>query len=188
MPGVCGDWVTANARYRLEEGLRLAGEGAIYTDTDSVKYIGEVDWGPYNKKRMDASKRSGAYATDPAGVTHYMGVYEHDESYKEFITLGAKKYAGRVGDDIFITIAGVRKKDGAKELEAAGGLTAFKEGFTFYDAGGTESVYNDDPEITSYMVDGKRIPITSNLVIRPSTYTLGITADYMRLLQHPEIF
>ena len=42
--GVC---VTANARRRLHDGMRiLADQGAefVYGDTDSLKYIGDVDW------------------------------------------------------------------------------------------------------------------------------------------------
>ena len=48
-----GVWVTAWARYRLEEGLKIAGEKAVYCDTDSVKYVGNVDWKDYNKKSCD---------------------------------------------------------------------------------------------------------------------------------------
>ena len=36
--------------------------------------------------------------------------------------------------------------------------------------------------MTEYVTDGKTIPITSNIMIKNSTYTLGITAEYERLL------
>lgn len=186
-----GVWTTAWARYRLEEGIRLAKDGFVYCDTDSVKYIGDIDWDSYNKERIKESTATGAFAKDPKGETFYMGVYESETAklpggaYYEFATLGAKKYCYRETptDDLHITIAGVTKKKGGKELEKAGGISAFKPGFIFNEAGGTEAVYNDIPEVTKYSVEGREIAITSNVVLRNSTYTLGITAEYERLLE-----
>ena len=119
-----------------------------------------------------------------------MGVYEQEETARQFRTWGAKKYAYYDrGGALHLTCAGVGKKTGAKELEQAGGLEAFKEGFVFVAAGGTESVYNDAPEIDHYYVDGyKYVPITSNVVIRPSTYTVGLSAEYRDLLYFVERF
>lgn len=181
-----GVWVTAWARYRLQEGIKLAGDNFVYCDTDSVKYIGEIDWTAYNKQRIADSLKSGAYATDPAGITHYMGVYESDGEYAEFKTLGAKKYAYtyKDGGETHVTIAGVNKRKGGKELDKFGGLDAFKPGFVFTEAGGTESVYNDHPEIGTISIEGHEIGITPNIVIRESTYTLGITAEYENILKN----
>ena len=181
-----GVWCTAWARYRLQEGIKLAGENFVYCDTDSVKYIGSIDWTAYNKQREKDSKASGAFATDPKGITHYMGVYEADGEYSEFKTLGAKKYAYNYesGGETYVTIAGVTKKKGGKELDENGGLKAFSPGFTFVKAGGTEAIYNDEPEIKTVVRDGKQINITPNIVIKDSTYTLGITAEYASLLKN----
>ena len=187
-----GVWVTAWARYRLEEGIILAhgdienpdSPQFVYCDTDSVKYLGDIDLTAFNRQRILDSKRSGAYATDPAGITHYMGVYEKEHDMCEFRTMGAKKYVYREtpDDKLICTIAGVSKSLGGKELESHGGITAFHEGFTFEEAGGLEAVYNDDiNEVID--VDGHILKITSNVVLRPSTYTLGLSADYKRLLQ-----
>ena len=186
-----GVWVTAWARYRLEEGIILAhgdienpdSPQFVYCDTDSVKYLGDIDLTVFNRQRILDSKRSGAYATDPAGITHYMGVYEKEHDMCEFRTMGAKKYVYREtpDDKLICTIAGVSKSLGGKELESHGGITAFHEGFTFEKAGGLEAVYNDDiNEVID--IDGHSLKITSNVVLRPSTYTLGLSADYKRLL------
>lgn len=179
-----GVWTTAWARFRLEEGIRLAGVGFVYCDTDSVKYIGDIDWTAYNKQRIKDSKQTGARAKDPKGKWHYMGVYEPEHDMCEFATLGAKKYVYRETPEspLQCTIAGVNKKAGARELEEHGGIDAFKPDFVFVKAGGTESVYNDNPPIGSIVIDGHTLPISSNVVIRESTYTLGITAEYDRLL------
>lgn len=186
-----GVWVTAWARYRLEEGIILAhgdienpnSPQFVYCDTDSVKYLGDIDLTVFNKQRITDSKRSGAYATDPAGITHYMGVYEKEHDMCEFRTMGAKKYVYREipEDKLICTIAGVSKSLGGKELEFHGGITAFHEGFTFEQAGGLEAVYNDDVDNVIY-VEGHSLHITANVVLRPSTYTLGLSADYKRLL------
>lgn len=186
-----GVWVTAWARYRLEEGIILAhgdienpdSPQFVYCDTDSVKYLGDIDLTEFNRQRITDSKRSGAYATDPAGITHYMGVYEKEHDMCEFRTMGAKKYVYRETpeDKLICTIAGVSKSLGGKELESHGGITAFHEGFTFEQAGGLEAIYNDDVDTVIY-VEGHSLHITANVVLRPSTYTLGLSADYKRLL------
>lgn len=185
-----GVWVTAWVRYRLEYGIKAAGMGFVYCDTDSVKYVGNIDWTAYNEQRKQDSLESGSYAKDPSGEVHYMGVYEDDGSYSEFATLGAKKYCYTYenGGKLYTTIAGVTKRKGGAELEKYGGITAFKPGFVFREAGGTESIYNDNPEITQYDVDGRTLDITSNIVIKDSTYTLGITAEYERLLNDSKFF
>lgn len=186
MPYQWGCWVTSWARYKLEEGIRLAHQQGefLYCDTDSVKYLGVVDFSGFNREAMAASKRSGAYATDPAGVTHYMGVYEQEEDMLRFKTLGAKKYAYEdMKGNLHITIAGVNKKKGAEELQAAGGLEALKDGFVFREAGGTESVYNDFPAIDRWRTpEGDEIRITRNVVIKETTKTIGLTQEYKDLL------
>lgn len=184
LPYQWGVWVTAWARYRLQEGIDLAGDNFVYADTDSVKYIGEIDWTEFNNRRIQDSKRSGAYAVDPKGITHYMGVFEQEDSYSQFATMGAKKYV--YTDDkgkLHVTISGVSKEKGGPELEKHGGIKAFKEGFIFVEAGGTEIAYIDEP-LSDYMViDGKKIELTPCATIKDSTYKLGVSADFERLLE-----
>lgn len=179
-----GVWVTAWARYELEEGLKIAGHNFVYCDTDSVKYIGNCDFTAYNLEKEKRSKETGAYATDKHGETFYMGVYESDGCYSEFATMGAKKYVYRETQDgeTHCTIAGVNKKLGGKELDKHGGMMAFRRGFVFNEAGGTESIYNDHPTNGVIEIDGHKLLITPNIVIRESEYTLGVSRDYASLL------
>ena len=192
LPYEWGIWTTAHARYRLYEGVKLASAGAdrtgeefsdfVYCDTDSVKYIGTVDWSAYNAARRADSLRNRAFADDANGKRHYMGVYEQEDDYTEFKTLGAKKYAGIINGKLEITIAGVDKKAGAAELAAAGGLPALRDGFTFRAGGGLTAYYNDKPEITEYRIGGHTVPITSNLYLCAGSYTVGSTEEYKRIL------
>ena len=179
-----GVWTTAWARYELEEAIKLAGNGFIYCDTDSVKYIGDADFSVLNERLKRRSKENGAAAVDPKGKTHYLGVWEYEGEYKTFKTLGAKKYVYTDEENkVHVTIAGVNKKKGAEELASRGGVTAFRPGFVFRTAGGLESVYNDEPPVSELIREGRSVPITSNVYMRDSEYTVGITGDYMRILE-----
>lgn len=183
-----GVWITAWARLRLQEGIDLCGHECVYVDTDSCKYLGEVDWTAYNRKRIRDSAQSGAYATDLHGKRHYMGVFEYEDPYAKFKTLGAKKYVFEHADGkLQVTIAGVNKKKGGAELSRRGGIEAFREGFTFIEAGGTESVYNDSTPYAERVLNGHKIEMSPNICIRPSTYTVSLTDEYRNLLESCKI-
>jgi len=178
-----GVWTTAQARAALQAGIDLCGEQLVYVDTDSVKYVGDVDFSEYNNDRVQECLSSGGFADDPSGKRHYLGVYEFDGKSVDFCTLGAKKYA--YTDEkgkLHITVSGVSKKRGAKELEAKGGLNAFRNGFIFHDSGKTDSVYNDTSFGTYKTPEGITVNITNNVVIRDTAYTIGLTDDYIDLL------
>lgn len=182
-----GCWCTAWARWWLEKAIRLCGDKFVYCDTDSVKFVGSVDFTELNAEIQAQSERHQAYADDPAGVRHYLGVYEceskKDENgnylptYKRYITLGAKKYAYEdQSGQLHITISGV-SKGGAAEL---GKIENFQEGFIFRKSAGQEAAYNDewsDP----VEIDGHLLPISPNIYLSESEYTLGLTLEYKRL-------
>lgn len=180
-----GVWITAWARYRLEQAIDLVGERLVYTDTDSIGVVGDIDLEEYNADRIRDSTQAAAYAKDPKGATHYMGVLEPDKECSEFITFGAKKYAYSDSSGLHITIAGVNKRKGVEELQAAGGLPALQPGFLFTAGGGTSAIYNDLPYGTYDTGEGI-IEITRNVYIADSTYKLGITQDYSQLLMSSE--
>lgn len=179
-----GCWVTSWARYRLQEGINLCGDGFIYCDTDSCKYVGDVDWSVINESNKKDSEKNKTYAVDPKGKKHYMGVFEQEDDMLEFKTMGSKKYAYRdLEGKLHITIAGVNKRIGAIELERAGGIAAMKSGFKFIYAGGLEARYSDFPEITEWInEDDIPIRITRNVSLVDNTKTLGITEEYKELL------
>lgn len=183
-----GIWTTARAREQLEIAIKLVGNKFVYCDTDSVKFIddGTVSFDAYNRMRRTESLNNGGYAVDRDGHRYYLGLYDNEGTYKQFITMGAKKYAFvDQNDKLHITVAGVSKSKGAAEL---GSIENFKEGFLFVKAGGTASIYNDFPAVDHKIVDGHRIDITSNVVIKDSTYTLGITGEYRKILSNPVIW
>jgi len=213
-----GVWTTAYCRERLEAACRLIYEEGekqkkrgepiktifCYCDTDSVKFIGPCDFEQINQGYREESKKNNGYAVDPKGKEHYLGVYEYEGKATDWITWGAKKYVYRVDSDLqtvagagdiwHITIAGVSKTEGARELERKGGVEALlakedgKPFFIFEDAGGTEAIYNDFPEITEYSVRGRKIPITRNLYLEKHPYTLSITDSFLDIIYHPDLW
>lgn len=185
-----GVWVTAWARFRLYEAIKIVhntpGAFHVYNDTDSVKYVGDVDFSAYNKKRQDDSIKNGAYADDPKGRRHYMGVYEQEHDYDRFITWGAKKYAYDIDGKTGVTVSGVNKAAGGPELQQAGGLEKFRPGFVFCIAGGVELRYNDHSNIDTE-IDGHKLHIGRGVSILDSEYTLGLTSAYTDLIKYSEI-
>lgn len=174
-------WTTAWARYRLRQMMWEADpEQILYCDTDSVKHLGDIDFTSYNEEVVKRSTKNGAFAIDSKGNKRYMGFAEYEGRSDRWATLGAKKYVSEKDGILTTTIAGVSKKDGGSELKR---IENFKEGFTFLKSGGTESVYNDG-HYGKFKIDGHVIDITSNIVIKESTYTLGLTQEYRNLIQY----
>lgn len=192
MPYQWGCWTTALARMQLQFLIWLCGRNFIYCDTDSVYYWGDIDFENYNIERREASIKNRAFATDPSGVTHYMGTVEPDTKngpYQEFKTLGAKKYAYRdKAGKLHITISGVVKAEGAIELEDAGGLDALDpgdelhSGFVFRKAGGIDIFYQDEP-VGTILAEGHELYVGTGAVLMDSTYTLSLSDNYSALLQ-----
>lgn len=196
-----GVWTTAIARRELQRMIDACGECALYCDTDSVKYsldiykerkteneIEKIESdirrriGRYNTDCYKLASDTGGTAYDTAGTEHSLGIFEDDGAYTRFVTLGAKKYAYEDETGLHVTCSGVNKKLAPKEL---GKLENFKEGFIFHDAGGTESVYNDT--YTGFIKrHGADIEVPTNVLIRDSTYEIGITGDYKWLLKHAD--
>lgn len=179
-----GCFTTALARRHLEALLTMTGENTIYCDTDSSKAIVTPE---ILKKIEDRNKEiealceeRGAYV-DVEGKRYYLGTYEHETKgrpYKNFKTLGAKKYAYTDESGFHITISGVQKELGALEMED---INNFKPGFIFKDAGG-KTLYYNDCEKHYITVDGVTMLTASNIGMVDSTYELGITCEYAELL------
>lgn len=177
-----GSYCTSWARMHLADLVAATGPDTIYCDTDSSKAIHVEDdsINMMNEKIMKLCEEKGAYC-DVEGTRFYMGIYEKEnhEPIKRFKALGAKKYAYEDENGFHITIAGVNKKLGAKEM---GSIDNFKLGFTFKEAGGSTLYYNDKSEIESITLHGCTFETSSNVGMVDSTYTLGITDEYANLL------
>ena len=189
-----GVYTTALARKQLQDAIKLCGDRIVYCDTDSVKVVGDINIDILNEKLMKKAIQSKAYADDMNGKRHYIGIFESDGHYDEFITQGAKRYAYSVNGKIGITVAGVSKKINEDTgisfaVEELKNLDRFRVGMIWRKAGGTISVYNDNDDID--YVDpktGNKIHIGKNVAIVPSTYEMTYSKDYKLLLNEIQLY
>lgn len=186
-----GIWVTANARKRLQDALDKVGHDSIYTDTDSVKYIGnhELDFKEVNEGWLaDCEECDIPPYVDVNNKRTYLGTWENDGEYAYFKTLGAKKYAYiKKGDDsnaLHITVAGLNKIKGAKYLSKIGGIDKFAIGTIVPkgSSGRTVAYYNDEENPYSVTINGCTFTTASNVAVVDAEYTFGISDDYAEYL------
>ena len=206
-----GCWITAYARYNLLINVMKLDDYVVYCDTDSIKLLDGYDKSiitNYNKKveerikyvsdklHIDINKFA---PKDKKGNKHMLGLFELEKedyqknSYLEFITQGAKKYAvkeeikdketGEIKEKIKITVAGV-PKSGAKALKR---LEDFKDGliFKYSDTGKNLLFYCDNQtpvEVEDYLGIKMIVEDKSGCCLLPNTYTLGKALDYCHLL------
>ena len=172
-----GLFVTAICRTNLQKAIDKIGLDCVYIDTDSVKFVGEHDnvFEQINQEMIDwCTQNDIINYVNVGNHKYFLGLYDKEKGYSEFITLGAKKYAFNQNKKIGITVAGLNKKSGAQELERKGGLSNFKIGTEFFDSGRKTVYYNDDKK-HFLTVQGCQIENASNIALVDTTYTLGMT-------------
>lgn len=184
-----GVFCTAWSRLSFEDlteacNNRKKGNVSIYGDTDSNKAIinDESDLLAFNARVEKQCDKTDAYCI-VNNHKYYLGVAEKEtkrEKYQKFKTLGAKKYCYFDSEGLHVTVSGVIKDLAPKELKS---VENFNKGFVFHKAGGKTLYYNDEP-IHTIEVDGCTIETASNIGMVDSTYTLGLTTDYERILAY----
>ena len=188
-----GVWITANARLRLRKMLWEVGSDVVYCDTDSIKFRGDHEntFEDKNKILIEAAIKAGAYAETKKGKVKYMGIWEDECKdfdngvYDEFKTLGSKKYVYSATKDgkkeVISTIAGVNKSKGSKYFKDHG-IKSFDIGTTLFDSGHLTAFYNDD-NIHEITIDHCKFLTASNLALIDNTYKIGVTGEYLYLLE-----
>lgn len=179
-----GLFVTAICRTNLQKAIDKIGLDCVYIDTDSLKYCGSHDevFEHINQEMIDCCIQNDIINYVEVGnYKYFLGLFDKEKGYDEFVTLGAKKYAFKQNGKIGITVAGLNKKSGAKELKEKGGLSKFKIGTEFINSGRKTVYYNDDKKhfIT---VQGCQIENASNIALVDTTYTLGMTDVMLSIL------
>lgn len=191
-----GCWCTAWARNNLLRNLIKLDEYVLYADTDSLKLREGFDKTvieEYNKEVIERIKKVSEELDidinkfkpkDIFGKEHLIGVFDHDASYNEFVSQGAKKYAYKdLENKIHITVAGVPKK-GSSALKD---LEEFKDDFVFRfeDTGKLMLLYNDEQdnfELEDYQGHKEVVKQKYGVALFPTTYELGKSEDYINLL------
>lgn len=189
-----GAWVTAYARRNLWRGILAIDQYVIYCDTDSIKCVHtDTDFFEnYNKEIAEREKkRAGMLGVDETlfapkdkfGVEHRLGIFDYEGNYDKFKTLGAKKYIYESSGELHMTVSGVRKK----AVSQISSIDEFNDGLVF-------DVEHANKLLMTYVDDMK--PIVWNkgkpdewkstykhgIVAQPTTYSLGITPEYLQLV------
>ena len=186
-----GVYITSWARSRLLQVIRdvYGYENYIYCDTDSVFYIKKPEIEPrlkaFNEFRINQNKKYGLGVVNRKGDISYYGVLESEKDLKKFRFLHAKCYAYvDMDDNLSCTIAGVtadnkKLKDDpeymTREMEL-GSIDNLKDGMTFRECGGTNSLYVDrEPETLN--ISGHETEVASACIIRRTTKQIGGTVE-----------
>ena len=197
-----GVWVTAWARHNLWDAILELDERVCYCDTDSIK--GEFNSqdmkfiDQYNQEILKLHDyMSEKYdinidlyrPVDPDGVVRPLGIFADDGFYKEFKTLGAKRYCSleynkkKNRDEIHTTIAGLPKSCGAHKITELGGVNQFNSHIKW----GSEeshkltSYYNDDqPEADWVDMNGNVYHSKDKygLCLMPTSFDMSVTDEY----------
>ena len=177
-----GVWITAYARRRLWMLIESIDDDLIYTDTDSIFYVGDHDFSWFDddirKRIKDACEAQGcdyelAKPYDPKGRLQELGTLDDEPEDDEFITLGAKKYCeGREGN-LYMTVSGINKS-AVSCLNSD--ISNFKDGFIFDkdhpDVHKLEHCYIDDMEPVRW-IDGYYSDFKYGINMRPTGYKLS---------------
>lgn len=190
-----GVYVTAHARKFLQDMIDIVAMDVVYIDTDSIKFINESHIAEFD--RMNVYKIHLAEDNDipalcrlPSGKIMYMGTWDSDGEYLYFKTLGAKKYCyiklDKNGSPKFeVTVSGLNKTDGAKAVMHP---SNFEIEFQCDEnlSGRTATWFNESQphEIT---VNNFKFFTASNVGILPSTYTFGITTEYLEVINEANL-
>jgi len=197
-----GCWITAISRKGLWDIIKATDKDTVYYDTDSdkikdyKKYLPVIE--SINKENYKKIEEVCDFydidielfsPTDTKGKKHTLGMLEFEGEYKEFKTLGAKKYCYRDEKNILhMTLSGVRK---SAVCQLNNDINNFKKGFEFdYTINKLNMIYLENQEPFTFL-DCNNVEYTCNniqyaIVAQPTTYTLGITKEYENLLQYLE--
>lgn len=188
-----GVWVTAYARKNLWNAIIANDENVVYCDTDSVKLVEDSNFFiEYNRKIEELENiradmlgvpRESFAPLDKKGKPHRMGIFDFEGKYDRFKTLGAKKYITENDGKLSMTVAGVPKK-AVCQIDT---IEQFKDGLLFdvEHANKLLMSYQDDMQTITWnegLYDEYRSNYKYGIVAQPTTYTLGMTVDYIILL------
>lgn len=204
-----GVWCTAYARKSLWDsvtaeidGEKVIDDVSVYLDTDSNKFFAcekSRRWiKEYNDmilRKQDMIAKDLGISPDrlrpkrPDGKVCAMGVYEYEGTYKEFKTLGAKKYCYKQTnvktgeDEIHITVSGVRKA-AASQLKS---VDDFKNDLVFDIEHAKKNIlsYQDDQDwcvINKGQYDEFACMYKYGVCCMPTTYSMSMSQDYVNLV------
>jgi hypothetical protein len=203
-----GIWVTAHARRNLFRMIEEFDSDYVYADTDSVKGVNFSAHLPFikreNQRVINAIIKVSSYYKIPLskfmpktnkGIPKVLGLWEQEQGYASFKTIGAKRYMYEYPDGTFsLTISGLNKKFAVPWLlseydnDIAYIFHRFGEGF-YVPKGHTgrqDLKYIDYPTsgyITDYLGNKAEFHELSSIYMEESAYRMSSLGDYFNYLK-----
>lgn len=213
-----GVWVTAHARHNLFSAINEFGNDYVYSDTDSIKGINFENHMEYFKKYNDVVFEKlldmcNHYKIPFAkckpctknGEPKLIGVWDMEQSYARFKTVGAKRYIYEYPDGkMNMTVSGLNKKNAMPYLLEDNGdnhdliFEKFgegmfipathinKKGVITYPTGKLTLTYIEN-EIKGTLVDYQgnagEFHELSAIHMEPQSYYMSLIGDYIKFLK-----
>lgn len=210
-----GVWVTAYARRNLWLGILRFQEDYIYSDTDSIKFLNyekhesflteynewveqkQKDLLNYYKLDLDL-----LYPKTIEGEVKIAGVWDYEGNYSRFKTLGAKRYLVEENNELYLTVAGLSKRNGIEYMKEISGYDNTKVFDLFDDelkipsnrTGKSTHTYIDSvkkSEIVDYVGNVATVESLSSVHLENADYSLSMSdfyVDFYKLLQKGFLF
>lgn len=195
-----GVWITAYARHNLWECILQNPDNVMYCDTDSIFCYKKDDFSGYNTKVIKKMKEmaitmnldfSMCTPATPAGVEKPLGIFDLEDEFTEFKTLGAKRYVyrpstGKNAGKLVLTVSGINK--GAVDV-LEDNIDNFQNGMVFHKDHPSvkrnlvKYFYNNEPCLLQEGKYDEYYCFTeTGANIRPTSYTMGAD-DYCNYLE-----
>lgn len=210
-----GVWVTAYARRNLWLGILHMKEDYIYSDTDSIKFFNKDKhlkfFEEYNQwvemKQIHTLKHYNLdtqllYPKTKKGETKLSGVWDYEGMYTRFKTLGAKRYLYEQDRELYLTVAGLSKRNGVEYMKNYNN-NDYEKVFDFFNddmiipkeyTGKNTHTYIDEEKtysITDYLGNTEIVNSKSGIHLESAEYNLSISdfyIDFYKNLQKGQIF
>ena len=198
-----GIYVCAYSRYRIMSVIYSMGKDAIYSDTDSIKYLGNYDdmFDIINKQAEKNVKEVCDRLDLPFAYFYDLGSFEKEYGGREVKGkfLGAKRYIIQDGDKITVTIAGLPKNaltSYVNRLNLQKDMFGYGKRFTVFDlfehnmllrldvSMKNAHCYNDKPH--QQYIDGVLCAELSSVGIYPIDFTMKLSDYYLACIQAEE--
>lgn len=202
-----GIFVTAYARKNLFSGIVNCGDDYIYADTDSIKilnYNKHKDYfEKYNKKvELKLSEMCQFYKIDfnrckprnIKGIEKLIGIWEYEDTYNHFKTLGAKRYLTESKGELHLTVAGLSKQTALKYMlnicnnDVKNVFNMFNDNLYIpSDYTDKNTHYYIDNEfnitITDYQNKTIDLDVKSGIYMEKCDFTLNVAKEYNNFIQ-----
>ena len=206
-----GIFVTSYGRANLWNGILEFKDDFLYSDTDSIKAKNYKKHLPYIEKyNKDIVKKlekclehygidkNELSPKDIKGNKHTLGVWDFEEVYKRFKTLGAKRYIVENKDgELEITIAGLPKEKGRDYLLKISDddMTKVFNNFTNKmqvpkdDSGKLTAYYDDETKeciIKDFQGHFTKVKSLSSVHLSKASFEMSMAEKYIKLIEQLE--